>query len=84
MNHTIRINQISAGKYCVTGATAITSTLTPILDAARALRAAGATDSDTIVATCADVSILPATIGAILKPRKPPRFHPEFGSYLAA
>jgi hypothetical protein len=84
MQHQIRLNMIASDKYCVTGATAITSTQTPIQDAALALREAGHPDSDTIVATCADVSILPATLAAILKPRKPPRFNPEFGAYLAA
>jgi hypothetical protein len=69
MNHTIRINQISAGRYCVTDAATITSTATPIADAALALRAAGRPDSDTLAVVSGDCTILPATIGSILKPR---------------
>ena len=43
MRHAIRINQTSAGRYCVVGAVAITNTTTPILDTALALRKAGHT-----------------------------------------
>jgi hypothetical protein len=71
MQHHIRINQTSAGRYCVVGDVNIPSSTSPIQDAALALREAGHPDPDSIVAVCGDVSILPATIGAILKPRKP-------------
>jgi hypothetical protein len=64
--HHIRLNQIGAGIYACTGAVQITRTTTPIIDAALALKAAGAPDSDTISAMCGDASILPATIGSIL------------------
>ena len=84
MNHTIRINQTSAGKYCVVGAVSIVNTAAPIKDAAAAPRTNGADENDLVIAQCGECSILPTSIGAILKPRKPPRFHPEFGSYLAA
>jgi hypothetical protein len=74
MRHTIRINQVAAGKYSVVGSgISITSSPTPVPDAAAALRAAGADDSDLIVATCGDCSILPASIGSILNFRHTPR-----------
>jgi hypothetical protein len=67
MQHHIRINQISAGRYCVVGSgVQITNTATPIPDAALALRNAGHPDTDTISAMCGDASILPANIGSIL------------------
>jgi hypothetical protein len=40
-------------------------------DAARELLARGAAPSDELHVACGEVSILPATIGAILKPRPP-------------
>jgi hypothetical protein len=64
--HHIRLNQIAAGRYCVTGAVSIANTTTPIPDAALALRNAGHPDTDTISAMCGDCSILPATIGSLL------------------
>jgi hypothetical protein len=72
MRHAIRINQTSAGKYCVVGAVSIANTTTPIIDAALALKAAGADDSDTIAVTCGEITVSPATIAAILRPRKTP------------
>jgi hypothetical protein len=70
--HHVRINMISSGRYCVTGACQIASTTSPIQDAALALREAGHPDTDTIVATSGDVAILPATVGSILRPRRRP------------
>jgi hypothetical protein len=67
--HRIRINQISAGVYACTGAASILSTPTPIADAARELRKAGHPDSDTIAVDCGEITVMPATIGAILRPR---------------
>jgi hypothetical protein len=64
--HRIRLNQIGPSVYAVTGAVQITRTTAPIIDTAAALKAAGADDADTIVATCGDCSILPASIGSIL------------------
>jgi hypothetical protein len=71
---------IASGKYCVTGAVSIANTAAPIHDAALALRQAGHSDSDSIAVTCGDVSILPASVAAILRERKPPRsfFQGEF------
>ena len=66
--HVIRINQISAGRYCVTGAATIGDTNSPIKDAALALRA-GHPNSDLIAVNCGDINILPVSIGSILKPR---------------
>ncbi len=75
MQHHVKLNQTSAGKYVCTGAVSITSTPTPILDAARELKAAGADDADILSVSCGDVSIIPQTIGAILRPRPaPPKF----------
>jgi hypothetical protein len=64
--HHVRLNQIGAGVYAVTGAVQIARTTTPVPDAAAALRKAGAPDSDIISAMCGNASILPASIGSIL------------------
>jgi hypothetical protein len=69
MRHTIRINQTSSGKYCVIGSANITSTTAPIIEAARELLARGASPDDEIVVDCGEVSVLPASIGSILRPR---------------
>jgi hypothetical protein len=65
--HHVRLNQIAAGRYCVTGAVSIANTTTPIPDAAAALKAAGADDSDTIAVACGEITILPMSLGSILK-----------------
>jgi hypothetical protein len=70
--HRVRLNMISSGRYAVTGATTITSTATPIIDAAAALKAAGADDSDLLAVTCGEITVSPATIAAILRPRQTP------------
>jgi hypothetical protein len=72
MQHHIRLNMIASGKYCVTGAVAIANTTAPIPDAALALRDARASPDDELHAVCGEVSILPMSLGAILKPRKTP------------
>lgn len=77
--HTLRINQIAAGKYAVTGSgVSILSTPTPVRDAALALREAGHPNSDLAAVASGEVTILPVSIGAILRPRPaPPKFNPE-------
>jgi hypothetical protein len=70
MRHVIRINQISAGRYCVTGATAIGDTASPVQDAALSLREAGYPDSDLIAVNCGEITVLPASLGSILRPRR--------------
>jgi hypothetical protein len=68
--HAIRINQVAAGRYAVTGSgISIAATTTPIIDAALALRESGYPEADSIIVTCGGVSVLPASIGAVLKPR---------------
>jgi hypothetical protein len=75
LQHHIRSNQIAAGKYAVTGAVSILSTPTPVRDAALALRAAGHPDSDLIAVNCGDITIVPMSLGSILRPRPaPPKF----------
>ena len=69
MQHHIRINQIAAGRYAISGATAITSSASPIPDAALALRDAGHPDSDLLAVNCGDITILPMSLGSILRPR---------------
>ena len=72
MSRRHRITIEPAGSsYSVVGAVALTSP-TPVIDAARALRAAGAHDSDLIVAASSIVSICPTSIGSILRRRKTP------------
>ena len=77
--HTIRINQVAAGKYCVAGSgVSILSTSTPVRDAALALREAGHPDLDFIAVNCGEITILPVSIGSILRPhRAPPKFNPS-------
>jgi hypothetical protein len=76
--HTIRTNQIAAGKYAVTGAVSILSTPTPVRDAPLALRDAGHPESDLIAVASGDCTFVPQTIGAILRRRPaPPKFNPE-------
>ena len=77
--HTIRTNQIAAGRYCVVGAgVSILSTSTPVRDAALALREAGHPESDLIAVNCGEITILPVSIGSILRPRPaPPKFNPS-------
>lgn len=72
MNHAIRIEP-AGNAFAVRGAVSIPSSKAPIIDAAAALRSAGASDSDLIVANGSVVSISPATIGEILKPRNLPQ-----------
>jgi hypothetical protein len=75
MQHKVRINQISSGKYACTGAVNILNTAAPIIDAALALRDAGHPDSDILSITSGECSIIPQTIAAILRPRPPsPKF----------
>jgi hypothetical protein len=59
------------GRYACTGDVTLTSA-EPIVDAALALREAGHPDSDEIVTTCGDCTVMPATIGRILAPRRLP------------
>jgi hypothetical protein len=64
--HTIRTNQIAAGRYAVTGAgVSILSTSAPVRDAALALRDAGHPESDLIAVASGEVTILPVSIGSI-------------------
>jgi hypothetical protein len=75
--HTIRINASAhPGRYSVdhNGKTLVEDTGAPVLDAARSLKASGVDEHDMIhVAGCPDITLLPASIHSILKPRKPPR-----------
>ncbi len=77
--HTIRTNQIAAGKYCLGGSgLSILSTSTPVRDAALALREAGHPESDLIAVASGEVTIVPVSIGSILRPRPaPPKFNPS-------
>ena len=76
--HTIRTNMISSGRYAVTGAVSILSTPTPVRDAALALREAGHPKSDLIAVASGEVTIVPVSIGSILRPRPaPPKFNPS-------
>jgi hypothetical protein len=70
MHHTIRISQISSGKYAVTGSANITSTSSPVPDAARELLARGASLSDELRVNCGVVSILPQTLARLTAPRR--------------
>lgn len=55
--HTIRTNQIAAGKYCLGGSgLSILSTSTPVRDAALALREAGHPESDLIAVASGEVT----------------------------
>jgi hypothetical protein len=69
MRHTIRINMISSGRYAVTGAVSIPPTPTPIIDAALALKQAGADDSDLLSVVCGTCTVSDMTLGAITRPR---------------
>ena len=68
---THRINIHGAGPYTVehAGKTIVTNSVTPIHDAARALKAAGAHDRDVLHAMFGGCSIMPAALGAITRPR---------------
>ena len=55
--------------YACTGAVQITRSSSPVQDAARELRAAGYTNSDTLTVVCGEVTVMPATIGSILRHR---------------
>ncbi len=71
--HRIRINQISAGKYAVTGAVSMPSTPAPVPDAARELLAPpGVSPDDELQVTCGECSIIPMSLGAILNERQTP------------
>lgn len=56
----------------VAGAVALTSH-EPVIAAAKALLALGASPSDELSVTCPDVTFIPMTIGKLAAPRKPPR-----------
>jgi hypothetical protein len=66
-----RIHISGEREFDVTGAVTLTSH-EPVIAAARALREAGADEHDIIFVTGPCVAILPATIFAILKPRRRP------------
>jgi hypothetical protein len=61
-----RISITGERDFSVTGAVRIASTRHPIIDAAKALKAAGARDTDTIVANCSSVSVQPVRVAAVL------------------
>ena len=65
MNYSIRVEPADKG-FAVRGAVSIPSSKAPIVDAAKALKAAGASDHDVIVANGSVVSISPTMIGAVL------------------
>jgi hypothetical protein len=67
-----RTHRIHISGESVTGAVTLTSH-EPVIAAAQALRDAGADEHDEIAVTCADCTILPVAIRAILKPRQNPR-----------
>ena len=60
--------------YNVAGAVAIADTPTPVVcGSAEALREAGHPDSDILHVVSPDVTIIPASLGSILRPRAPMR-----------
>ncbi len=72
MQHQIQINAVADG-YRVTGAVTIADTARPVQDAALALKAAGASDSDTLLASGPEIPTFVAmSLAAILKPRVKP------------
>ena len=72
MNYAIRIEPAGSA-YAVRGACSIQSSRQPLIDAAKALRSAGAADSDIIVVSGSVISISPVSIGAVLKHRSLPQ-----------
>ena len=76
MQHRIQIHPSNRpGRHNVTGACRVDYTATPISDAARAILAAGASPSDMLHVAGGDVTILPMSLGSILRPRRaPPKF----------
>ena len=70
MNHQIRILPAAQpGRFDVSGAVDLHDTGAPILDAAQALIAAGASPSDTLQASGADVTFSPMPLGKLAAPR---------------
>jgi hypothetical protein len=64
--HTIKIRaSAQPGRYVVTGAINVADSAAPVLDAARALKAAGAGDDDLVIATGGDCTFSPQTIGRL-------------------
>lgn len=69
MQHRIQVHPSNRpGLYNVSGACRVDSTATPIPDAARALKANGASDDD-LVHVAGALTVADTTLGAILKPR---------------
>jgi hypothetical protein len=67
--HCVTVEPADKG-FSVRGAVSIPSTKAPVVDAAKALREAGAPDGDILLVSGSCVSVLPVTIGAALKPFK--------------
>ena len=61
------------GHHTVSGAVSVASTASPVIEAAKALKAAGANDRDLIRVVCADINFSPVSVGAVLKLRAPLR-----------
>jgi hypothetical protein len=74
MRHSIRLIPASPGKYSAdhNGSTIVTDSASPIIDAARAILAAGASDHDTMHVTCPDVSVIPQPLHRLAAPRRKP------------
>ena len=76
--HTIRTNQIAAGRYAVTGAVPFYRLRRPSETPRSRSATAGHPESDLIAVASGDCTFVPQTIGAILRPRPaPPKFNPS-------
>ncbi len=71
MRHSIRLIPASPGKYSAdhNGSTIVTDSASPIIDAAKAILAAGADDRDTLSVVSPDVTILDMPLRKIAAPR---------------
>ena len=65
MNHQIRIEPAGAA-FAVRGAISVPASKAPIIDAAKALKAANASDSDVLVVAGSVITVSPVTIGKVL------------------
>jgi hypothetical protein len=71
--HSLRITTSGRNAYSTTGAVVLASSVTPVLDAARALIAKGHSPQDKLRAEFAEGNILPVTLASIVKLRVHPR-----------
>jgi hypothetical protein len=76
LRHNITISPTDReDRYRVRGAVALDSMASPIPDAARALKANGGSDDDLVHVNWRDCTVVPQTIGAILKSCPTPNRH---------